>query len=231
MHTADFNWRNEFIYNYENYLRGTKLVEAGARAYIFQAGVLFEGYAIAFDYQQASQQPYHVNFSLQFLVTNETVVDNVGDVSFPILTGSGAGSLDQPWAYNVLLQSFEQNRSTLPRRSNFAQDLAEFILSGGEGLQQTFQRTTPLRGKISDNVDEYLGGGTLKPTFNQIELAKARRKMSIRRAIYLAREQYLRAKFVLDSARRLTRGEQTTLAKIFGVSFVVTSLADAIMPE
>ena len=229
LHTADFNWRNEFMYNYENYLRGTKLVEANARAYIFQAGVLWEGYAIGFAVQQASQQPNHVTFELQFLITNETIVDNVGDVSFPILGPSGTGSLDKPWAYNVLLQAFEQNRRTLPRRTNFVQDLASFILNGAD-TQQDFSRTVPLRGKISDNLDEFLGG-SLKFNFSPIELAKARRKMGIRRVIYLIREQYLRAKFVMDSAKRLTRGEQSALAKIYGTSFIISSMADAILPD
>jgi hypothetical protein len=226
LHTADFNWRNEFMHNYENYLRGTKLVEANARAYIFQAGVLWEGYALGFNVQQASQQPNHVMFELQFLITNETIVDNVGDVSFPILHG-GMGSLDNPWAFTVLLKTFEQNRRTLPQRWNFAQDLSNFIL--GADTQQDFSRTVPLRGKISDNLDEFIGG-SLKASFSPIELAKARRKMGIRRAIYLVREMYLRSKFVMDSARRLTVGEQTTLAKTYGVRFVISSLADAGLP-
>ena len=229
MHTADFNWRNEFLYNYENYLRGTKLVENKARAYIIQGGLMWEGYLLSFNHQESSAQPYHVGFSFQMLVTAETIVDSVGDVAFPI--SDYQGFTTQPWAFRTLLNEYEKNRSTLPQRTNFAEDLANFILTGSSSFSQEFVRDTPLRSKIKDNIDEYLGGGTLRPQISPAELIKARRKMGIRRALYLWKEQYLRAKFVLDSAQRLSRGQQSTLAKTFGAFFVIQSLTDAVLPE
>lgn len=228
MHTADFNWRNEFLYNYDNYLRGTKLVERKARAYIIQGGLMWEGYLIGFAHQESSAQPYHVSFSFQFLLTAETIVDNVGDVSFPQFEFEGYTS--QPWAFRALLEDYERNRSVLPRKTNFAQDLAAFIQTGSAGFEQDFVRASPLRSKISDNTDEYLGGATLTPLISGIELAKARRMLGIRRALYLWREQYLRAKFVMDSAQRLTRGQQSATAKAFGTFFTIQSIADAVLP-
>ena len=231
MHTADFNWRNEFIYNYENYLRGTKLLERNARAYLVQSGLMWEGYVMMFSWQEVAAQPNHVTFTMQFLVTNETIVDGVGDVSFPIFGGDNAtGILDKPWAFTALLQQFEMNRRILPNRTNFAAELSSFILTGGASGEQTFTRKPPLRSKISDNLDEYWGG-VLKPSVNLNELAKAKRKMTIRRVLYLIKEQYLRAKFVLDSARRLSAGEQGALATTFGSAFIITSLSQAILRE
>lgn len=232
MHTADFNWRNEFIYNYENYLRGTKLVERKARAYISQSGLLWEGYAMQFGWQETAAQPNHVQFTLQFLVTNETIIDGVGDVSFPVINGdNGTGLLDQPWAYTVLLQQFELNRRTLPERTNFASELANYIQSGGAPEEQTFTRKKPLRGKISDNLDEYLGGGIIKADLDERALANAMQKMTIKRILYRVKEQYLRAKFVLDSTRRLARGEQSILARAFGFTFIITSLTQAALAD
>ena len=229
MHTADFNWRNEFLYNYENYLRGTKLVEAKARAYIIHCALMWEGYLISFTHQESSTQPYHVGFNFQILVTSETIVDNVGEVTFP--TAEFQGVAQQPWAFRALLDEYERNRRTLPTRTNFAQDLARFIQTGSSSFEQDFVRARPLRGKISDNVDEYLGGATLTPLVSGIELAKARRYLGIKRALYLWKEQYLRAKFVMDSARRLTRGQQSATAKAFGTFFTIQSITDAVLPE
>jgi hypothetical protein len=232
LHTSDFNWRNEFLYNYENYLRGTKLAQAGARAYISQSGLLWAGYPIGFSHQETSAQPNHVNFTMEFLVTDETIVDNVGDVTFPTPSTMqilGTGSMDNPWANNMLAAALQVTGALLSPRAAFEVDLADFLSSGGERIQ-SFKRETPLRGKISDNLDEYLGG-KLRPEFDQMMLAKARKKMGVRRIQLLIKEQYLRAKFVMDSARRLTVGEQTTLTKVFGATFIVTSLLQAALPD
>jgi hypothetical protein len=229
MHTADFDWRNEMLYNYEHTLRGTELVRQNARAYLYQDGVLWEGYLMSLNMQQNSQVPYHVQFSFQFLVTNETLVDDVGDTSFP--TRAGYNLLNQSWAFDVLLKWHEQNRSVIPERTNFATDLANLIQYGSRSVGQGFEREGALRTKISDNVDEYLGGAALKPKYSETQLANARRKQAVRETLYLIKEQYLRAKFVIDSAYRLSRGEQNSLSLAFGATFVVTSLARAALPD
>lgn len=41
--TEDYNWRTRFWYNYENYLRGSKLAEMHARAYLSFDDVVIEG--------------------------------------------------------------------------------------------------------------------------------------------------------------------------------------------
>ena len=228
MHTADFNWRNEFVYNYENHLRGTKLAEAGARLYLYQSGILWEGYPLSFNYNEMPSQPYHVEFSFRILVTGETIIDNVGDTLFP--TKNYQEYYASEWSFPAILQGYEDSRSVLPERANFIADLAAYIETGTFGREQTFIRDKPLRGKVSDNVDEILGGPALNITYNPVELAKVKRKLGIREAVYLWKEQYLRLKFILDSGRRLTTGEQTIAARAFGVFFMFDSLARATMP-
>lgn len=44
LNTADFQWEVEWWYNYENYLRGTKLVERRSRVYLTYDDVIVEGY-------------------------------------------------------------------------------------------------------------------------------------------------------------------------------------------
>ena len=229
MHTADFDWRNEMLRNYEETLRGSQLVRQNARAYLYQDGVLWEGYLMSLNLQQNSQAPYHVMFSFQFLVTNETIVDEVGDTSFP--TRAGYNLLNQSWAFDVLLKWHEMNRSVIPQRTNFANDLSNLIQYGSRSVEQGFEREGALRTKISDNVDEYLGGASLKPKYSETQLAQARRKQAVKETLYMIKEQYLRAKFIIDSAYRLSRGEQNTLSLTFGATFVVDSLSRAILPQ
>ena len=86
MNTRDFNWRTEFWYNYENYLRGTKLVELNARIYLFWDDVLVEGYMLGAQAQDAADMPYHIPFSFSLFVTSHTYLGSIGDDAYPITT-------------------------------------------------------------------------------------------------------------------------------------------------
>lgn len=80
LNTDDFNWKNEFLNNYENYLRGTKCVENQARVYMGFDDVIVEGYIIACSVAYNKDLPYLCPFTFQLLVTNYQ------DVSEPIVT-------------------------------------------------------------------------------------------------------------------------------------------------
>lgn len=84
MNTLDFNWRTEFWYNYENTLRGTKLVEQGARIYLYWDDILVEGYMLGATAKDDSSMPYHIPFSFQLFVTNHMYLSTVGDDNYPI---------------------------------------------------------------------------------------------------------------------------------------------------
>lgn len=73
MNTRDFNWKNEWLRNYDKYLRGTKCVEARARVYLGFDDVLVEGWLMATSVSQAAQEmPYFCPFSFSFLVARYT---------------------------------------------------------------------------------------------------------------------------------------------------------------
>lgn len=74
VNTNDFNWRAEWWHNYENYLRGTKLVELGARCYMFWDDIVVEGYMLNCQASKTSEQPYSVSMQFKFFVTK---YDNV----------------------------------------------------------------------------------------------------------------------------------------------------------
>lgn len=84
MNTLDFNWRTEFWYNYENTLRGTKLVEQNARIYLYWDDIVVEGYMLGATAKDDSSLPYHIPFSFQLFVTNHMYLSTVGDDNYPV---------------------------------------------------------------------------------------------------------------------------------------------------
>jgi hypothetical protein len=84
INSNDFNWEAEFWENYNLYLRGTKLVEMGARTYLFYDDTIVEGYMLQAQAQKVADQPLSVALSFRLFVTNYSTVSLVGDPNFPI---------------------------------------------------------------------------------------------------------------------------------------------------
>lgn len=233
LNTRDFNWRTEFWYNYENVLRGTKLVEQNARVYLFWDDILVEGYILNATAQDNAELPYHIPFSFNLFVTNHIYLSSVGDDAYPVthavalqplevqkaanqppslkagdaaaqqVVGSGGAvqtqaesaglgidnlgvtsfssdSLRMPKAtlMDALRQGVTaQNLSFLSSANNYFRQRTMRVPRGAAGadayigspmhankanpFQAVGQRTLPLRSKIRDNIDEYIGGGAL----------------------------------------------------------------------
>lgn len=68
--TVDFNWKNEFLRNYDQYLRGTKCVETRSRVYFGFDDIVLEGYVLNVSIPYQSEAPYLVPFSFSLLITN-----------------------------------------------------------------------------------------------------------------------------------------------------------------
>jgi hypothetical protein len=84
LNTHDFNWEAEWWSNYNTYLRGTKLVEMGARCYLAYDDNVVEGYLTQCQGMKAAMEPWVVQLSFQFFVTNCFNVSMVGNPRFPI---------------------------------------------------------------------------------------------------------------------------------------------------
>jgi len=78
MNTADFQWELEWWHNYENVLRGTKLVEQRARVYLYYDEVTVEGYIIRAQTQKVATTPYEVALNFTMWVTNVQSVQTAG---------------------------------------------------------------------------------------------------------------------------------------------------------
>lgn len=84
MNTLDFNWRTEFWYNYENTLRGTKLVEQNARMYLQWDDIIVEGYMLQAQARDDSDMPYHIPFSFTMFVTAHIYLSQIGTDDYPV---------------------------------------------------------------------------------------------------------------------------------------------------
>lgn len=69
-------WRNNFLYNYENYLRGTRCAELKARAYLLYDDVVREGFILSAAVSQNSAVEAAVKFNFTLLVTGKRVLTN-----------------------------------------------------------------------------------------------------------------------------------------------------------
>lgn len=231
--TLDFNWRTEFWYNYENYLRGTKLVELNARIYLHWDDIVVEGYMLGADAEDNAELPYHIPMTFQLFVTNHTYLSAIGVDDYPIRSSLGsslveplrtslsyanasdvgnstlmasqevtnainiaettamsAGIIGTAASINTVLGRSNKLNSSSPLTQTL---MKELIASGVMAQSITFLnvlnryfndsftprplRTQPLRTKITDNVDEYVGKGIESFNIDQDAVVAAETKM------------------------------------------------------
>lgn len=83
LNTSDFNWKSEFLTNYEQHLRGTRLVEQNARIYFYFDDVVVEGYMLSTNVAGSSDNPHMLPFSFQLYITNYAILSAVGSIFIP----------------------------------------------------------------------------------------------------------------------------------------------------
>lgn len=69
--TADFNWKNEWWYNYNHFLRGTKCVENRARVFLGFDDTLVQGYILNCSAQYSKDQPNLCPISFSILLAKQ----------------------------------------------------------------------------------------------------------------------------------------------------------------
>lgn len=133
INSNDFNWVGEFWANYEQYLRGTKCAEIGARIYLFYDDVIVDGYMVMAQAARNAQQPMEVPLQFRVFLTGYQNISLIGDPNYPTREGydpaaavvSGSGSPPGNLTNSGLIQG------------------------------------TKLFGQIRDNTDEYVGSSEL----------------------------------------------------------------------
>lgn len=81
--TPDFNWKSEWWWNYDNVLRGTKLVKEGARAYLSFKKTILEGYLLSSTVQQNAMAPNEARFTFTMWITGDKDISRLGLREFP----------------------------------------------------------------------------------------------------------------------------------------------------
>ena len=79
LNTEDFNWRNEFLANYEEYLRGTKCVEHNARVFLSWDDIVVQGYILRANVSESAEANTSVLFEFQMFLTGYHPITQVGD--------------------------------------------------------------------------------------------------------------------------------------------------------
>lgn len=143
INSLDFNWKAEFMANYETYLRGTKSVEMGARTYLFYDQNIVEGYILNCSIGESSDQPHLVPLSFQFFVTNAQNISLIG-----------TGSENYPIRSSALVPDGVELTDTLGSEAMDA--LLSAQTNNRESALQKYQlRDSPVRSFILNNRDEY----------------------------------------------------------------------------
>jgi hypothetical protein len=79
LNSFDFNWKAEWMENYERFLRGTKCVENDALVFLSFDETLVGGYVISTTTQTSATDKNFVQFQFQLFVTNYSSFSNVGN--------------------------------------------------------------------------------------------------------------------------------------------------------
>jgi hypothetical protein len=142
INSFDFNWKAEFEYNYDNYLRGTKSLEKGARTYLFYDSNIVEGYIINAQTSQDAQNPLMVQLQFQFYVTSHRNISLIQtDGKYPIRGSVVTPGID-------ITETLDD-----PTMRQLVQQSLGTAESGFDNA--AIARSVPLRSLTSDNADEY----------------------------------------------------------------------------
>lgn len=83
LNTEDFNWRAEFMQNYDLYLRGTACVQNKTRVYLSWDTIVTEGYILDCSTQEVAPERQWLNFSFSMFLTNYADISPIGLSEFP----------------------------------------------------------------------------------------------------------------------------------------------------
>jgi hypothetical protein len=157
MNTEDFNWRSQFMYNYENFLRGSKLVQRNARCFLSYDQIVIEGYPIHFRAMESTDSPYMVQFQMSMFLTNYNDFSQIGMVMFPNNGVSATPSID---ALNAELTEIQRSYIATGvdvRSRNLEVQVPSISAVIREGIRKT-NSVINLVGNIINDVSTVLSG-------------------------------------------------------------------------
>lgn len=165
LNTHDFNWEAEWWENYERYFRGTKLVELGARLYMFYDDNIVEGYMLNASASKLAEQPHMLQLQFQLFVTNYRNVSFVGNPRFPVRASAQLPpgvELTRANAGEALVNAYSTNAKNAQSEGSvgaLGQEIHDLINEGGFGPKNrlsAFLRSVPPTIGISPDTQRAL---------------------------------------------------------------------------
>jgi hypothetical protein len=98
LNSGDFNWKNEFIANYDRFLRGTRCVENKTRVFLGWDDVLAQGYILNVGINYTQEMPLVIPFTFSMLLTKPPL--DLSNAAAPL--DNPNPNLRQPWTYRSL---------------------------------------------------------------------------------------------------------------------------------
>lgn len=154
LNSADFNWKNEFWYNYENYLRGTRLVASDTIVHLSYDDVTVMGYIISADAEIVADPQEYVTFRFQMLVSQVIPTNIVGSNKFPYTTPVNV----EPDVFTIP-QSEAPNPQTLADSTGKWTQWLERALSGDINFDFTFG---PKAQNYTNYVNQWIQGANIR---------------------------------------------------------------------
>lgn len=140
INTADFNWKSEFWANYDQYLRGTKLVERNARVYFYFDDIVVEGYFLGASTSADSGMPHLLPLQFQMFITNYAILSNVGSVLFGSSdTGSSVRTALEPIAPTNSMLLAQNGIQATGGLQGFLATAAKFTMDASFTIQSTLE--------------------------------------------------------------------------------------------
>ena len=148
LNTADFQWEAEWWENYDQYLRGTRLVDRGLRVSLTYEDVLLEGYLVQASTSKSEPNPWAVNLTFTMWVVGVTYLVDVGATSIDAFhdesSGASASEFDE----------FDSDNATGPTMSEEvrARNIQALSSTSGIGLIGAVRNAVSTVNSFTDKV-------------------------------------------------------------------------------
>lgn len=207
LNTRNFNWKSEWWKNYEDTLRGTKLLERNARLYLYFDDIVIEGYMLQAQAISSVEDPYKLPLQFQIFCTNYSIIGDVGSVFTPVYNESQATASPDPSPTTVppddqSIQASDAQKSGAQQDSltGFLADAAKFANSASFTIQRALEQArNTLYGRTLAFPNKGIGNQIYVPPIKNLASFPAAPGSSGERVpIYQQRDEY--TAFVTENA-------------------------------
>jgi len=135
INAKDINWRQDFQFYYDNYLRGTKCVENNARLVMTYGGRQIEGFMLNFQTQTDAAIEMGVKVSFQLVVTNRLATLNLSEDFGSLVNSAGIDTGNTQLIELLNNIAGAEGKGLSSTGSNAAYSQVKEVVSNGKGAR------------------------------------------------------------------------------------------------